>query len=193
MNEDNLQKLEQYKLELEKIITRETPLRDPSISVIHLSKENVAEGYKHFLTILKKLQGNYTNWEYKILNIEESFFEILKKRRDIEKQQFVKTTERDVFKNDLIVSRMKDLMDEIQNEVKLLKEKCKHEGNPPFLILINMHSTYPYIQTKDVISRVINEKGVYIIILYVSDIRHQQGEIESYRYGNYLVHSYFLF
>ena len=193
MNEDIIQKLEQYEYELEKIITRDTPLRDPSISVIHLSKENVAEGFKHYLTILKRLQGKYTNWEYKLLNVEKSFFEILKKRRYIEKQQFVKKTERDIYKNDLKNSIMKDLMDIIQNEVYLLKEKCKHEGNPPFLVLINMHSTYPYIQTKDVISRIINEKGVYIIILYVSDIKHQQGEIESYRYGNYTVHSYFLF
>ncbi len=193
MNEDILQKLEQYELELEKIITRDIPLRDPSISVIHLSKEHVAEGYKHYLTILKKLQGKYTNWEYKLLNIEKSFFEILKKRRYIEKQQFVKKTERETYKNDLKNSILNDVMAIIQNEVNLLKEKCRLEGNPPFLVLINMHSTYPYIQTKDVISRIINEKGVYIIILYVSDIKHQQGEIESYRYGNYMVHSYFLF
>ncbi len=193
MNEKILQKLEQYELDLEKIITRETPLRDPSISVIHLSKENIVEGYKQYLTILERLKVKFSNWEYKLLNIEKKFFEILKKRRDIEKQQFVKTTERVIFKKDLIDSRMRDLMDDIQKEVYLLKEKCQNQVNPPFLVLLNMHSTYPYIQTKDVISRVINEKGVYIIILYVSDIKHQRGEIESYRYGNYMVHSYFLF
>ncbi len=193
MNEEIIQKLKQYEIELEKIITLENPLRDPSISVIHLSKENIVEGYKQYLTILERLKVKFSNWEYKLLNIEKKFFEILKKRRDIEKQQFVKTTERATFKKDLIDSRMWDLMDDIQNEVYLLKEKCQHEGNPPFLVLLNMHSTYPYIQTKDVISRVINEKGVYIIILYVSDIKHQLGEIESYRYGNYMVHSYFLF
>ncbi|KKM79769.1 hypothetical protein LCGC14_1346580 [marine sediment metagenome] len=193
MNEDITQKLDQYEFELEKIINREMPLRDPSISVIHLSKENIVEGYNQYLTILERLKVKFSNWEYKLLNIEKKFFEILKKRRDIEKQQFVKTTERATFKNDLKNSIKKDLMDGIQNEVYLLKEKCKHEGNPPFLVLLNMHSTYPYIQTKDVISRVINEKGVYIIILYVSDIKHQLGEIESYRYGNYMVHSYFLF
>ncbi len=193
MNEDITQKLDQYEFELEKIINREMPLRDPSISVIHLSKENVAEGYKHYINILKRLHSKYTNWEYKLLNIEKRFFEILKKRRYLEKQQFVKKTQRDVYQNDLKNSIKKDLMDGIQNEVYLLKEKCKHEGNPPFLVLINMHSTYPYIQTKDVISRVINEKGIYIIILYVSDIKHQKGDIESYKYGNYMVHSYFLF
>ena len=193
MNEKILQKLEQYELDLEKIITRETPLRDPSITVIHLSKENIVEGYNQYLTILERLKVKFSNWEYKLLNIEKKFFEILKKRRDIEKQQFVKTTERATFKKDLIDSRMRDLMDDIQKEVYLLKEKCQNQGNPPFLVLLNMHSTYPYIQTKDVISRVINEKGVYIIILYVSDIKHQLGEIESYRYGNYMVHSYFLF
>jgi len=193
MNGEIMQKLAQYELELEKIIKKETPLRDPSISVIHLSKENLEEGYKHQISILKRFKGKYSNWDYKLLNIEKSFFEILKKRRYLEKQQFVKKTSRDVYKNDLKNSIMNDVMDEIQNEVYLLKEKCKHEGNPPFLVLINMHSTYPYIQTKDVISRVINEKGVYIIILYVSDLKHQQGEIESYKYGNYMVHSYFLF
>ena len=186
------QKLEQYELDLEKIITRDSPLRDPSISIIHLSKEKVTEGYKHYLTILKHLKSKYTNWEFKLLNVEKCFFEILKKHRYIEKQQFVKKTERDIYKNDLKNSVMNDLMDIIQKEVYLLKEKSKLEGNPPFLVLLNMHSTYPYIQTKDVISRVINEKGVYIILLYVSDRRHHQGEIESYRYGNYLVHSYFL-
>jgi len=193
MNEDITQKLDQYEFELEKIINREMPLRDPSISVIHLSKENIVEGYNQYLTILERLKVKFSNWEYKLLNIEKKFFEILKKRRDIEKQQFVKTTERATFKKDLIDSRMRDLMDDIQKEVYLLKEKCQNQGNPPFLVLLNMHSTYPYIQTKDVISRVINEKGVYIIILYVSDIKHQLGEIESYRYGNYMVHSYFLF
>jgi hypothetical protein len=104
----------------------------------------------------------------------------------------VKKTERNIYKNDLKNSIMNDVMDIIQNEIYLLKEKCSHNGNPPFLVLINMHSTYPYIQTKDVISRVINEKGVYIIILYVSEFKHHKGEIESYKYGNYLVHSYFL-
>ena len=146
----------------------------------------------HFLTILKRLKSKYTNWEYKLLNIEKCFFEILKKRRYIEKQQFVKNTEREVYKKDLETSILNDLMDIIQNEVYILKEKCSYKGNPPFLVLINMHSTYPYIQTKDVISRVINEKGVYIVILYASEFKHHQVEIESYRYGNYLVHSYFL-
>jgi len=192
MNEEIIQKLAQYELELEKIIKREIPLRDPSISVIHLSKENVVEGYKHHLSILKRLKGKYTNWDYNLLNIEKKFFEILKKRRYLEKQQFIKTTERDVYKNDLKNSIMNDLMEKIQNGIHLLKDKCKQDGNPPFLVLINMHSTYPYIQTKDVISRVINEKGIYIIILYVSDVKFHQEEIESYKYGNYMVHSYFL-
>jgi len=192
MNEEIIQKLAQYELELEKIIKREIPLRDPSISIIHLSKENVVEGYKHHLSILKRLKGKYTNWDYNLLNIEKLFFEILKKRRYLEKQQFIKTTERDVYKNDLKNSIMNDLMEKIQNEIHLLKDKCKQDGNPPFLVLINMHSTYPYIQTKDVISRVINEKGIYIIILYVSDVKFHQKEIESYKYGNYMVHSYFL-
>ncbi len=192
MNEDIVQILKRYEDELEKIITLDTGLRDPSISVIHLSKENLTEGYMHFLTILKRLKSKYTNWEYKLLNIEKYFFEILKKRRYIEKQQFVKNTEREVYKKDLETSILNDLMDIIQNEVYILKEKCSYKGNPPFLVLINMHSTYPYIQTKDVISRVINEKGVYIVILYASEFKHHQAEIESYRYGNYLVHSYFL-
>lgn len=193
MNEEILQKIEKYENGLEKIIKREIPLRDPSISVVHLSKENIVEGYKHFLKILERLKVKYTNWEYKLVNLEKVFFDFLKKRRYIEKQEFVKSTERNVYKKDLKNSILKDIMDYIQNEVTLLKGKIKTEGNPPFLVLLNMHSTYPYIQTKDIISQIINEKGVYIIILYISDIKHQYGEIESYKIGNYMVHSYFLF
>ena len=55
-----------------------------------------------------------------------------------------------------------------------------------------MHSTYPFIETKDFISRIINEKGVYVIILYLVDQNHNPDE-EPYKPANYMVHSFALF
>ena len=94
-------KITQYEKELEKIITRKIPLRDPSITVLKIPIPNAKEFYLEHQLILRRLKSKFPDWNYKVINIEALFFDILKKLRFIEKNTTVQTAERQRFKGNL--------------------------------------------------------------------------------------------
>jgi|SRR5271157_3817235 len=178
-----------YESELEKIIKNELPVRDPWIYVVKISPKDAKIAFKRHQSMLKKLHERHPSWEFKIFNVEKHLFDILKKRRYIDKQQFAKKCDRAVLSNDMKGPFSKELIDEIQAEINALKEKKKEANAPPFLVLVNMHSTYPFIETKDVIARILDEKGVIVLILYLIEKKYSQEDDEPFKKANYTVHT----
>ena len=182
----NDSKCEEY---LEKIIKKEIPLRDPSISVVHIAVNRADDTLKKHQLMLRKFKGKFADWTYKVLNVERVFFDALKARDFIDGLHVVKECDRKEFENDVRNAILSDVLERIENEIEKLKTIRDSDGKPPFLVLVNMHSTYPLIETGDIISRIINQKGVYVIILYINEIKSSVEDPEPYRHGNYTVHS----
>ncbi|MHA1679397.1 MAG: hypothetical protein ACTSUE_00160 [Promethearchaeota archaeon] len=182
-------KFEEYQGELEKIIKKEVPLRDPAISIVKISVKHVKEVFQRHITLFDKLKKIYSGWTYQIINIEQMFFDLLKKRRYIEGKEFARTMDRKGFSKKIRGSVVNDLVENVETVIQELKETENSEKYPPFLLILNMHSTYPYIETGDVISRIINEKGVYVLILYINEKEFSQEDSEPYKHANYTVHS----
>ncbi|MHA1371799.1 MAG: hypothetical protein ACTSRA_19025 [Promethearchaeota archaeon] len=182
-------KFEEYREKLERIIKKEVPLRDPAITIVKISVEYVKEVFEKHILLFNKLKNVYPNWTYKIINIEKIFFMLLKKRKYIEWKEFARTMERKGFSKKIQRSIITDLVGEVEKVINELKNSKYSDKYPPFLLILNMHSTYPYIETGDVISRIINEKGVYIIILYIYRKKYKKDEPEPYKHANYMVQS----
>lgn len=192
MTEDFDTIFENYQNELEKIICKEVPLREPSICVVHIRKKHIEEVYRTFIQMLKKMKTKYSDWNYKLFNIEETFFKILKEIGYLDDDNLVLECEREELSADLKGSVLIDIIKEIKNTISELKEYPQASEYPPFLILLNIHSTYSYIQTKDVISQIINKKGVFIIILYLEEDKTHKSEKQIYKKANYNVQTYYL-
>jgi len=192
VNEEIAIKFDEYKTDLERIITRAEPLRDPNISIVKIPSRHVEEVYRKQAIMLRQLKELHPDWDYKVINIEKIFYDFLKKRRYIEKEEYARKMERKALSGRIRGSIVKDLVDLVEQEVRELNERNPSPANVPVLVLLNMHSTYPYIETGDVISRIINDKGVYVLILYVQDKESSKENPEPYKHANYTVHSYSL-
>lgn len=190
MNQDMRQRFAAYEKDLEMIITREKAIRDPSILMFKLPVECAREVYIEHELVLRRLKSKYADWTYKILNMEMIFFDVLKTLRYTAKKTTVKDAERNRFKLNLGEGVLTEVIHAIEHEINLIKEQA-NSPRPSFLVLLNMHSTYPYIEAKDVLSRIINEKGVFVIIPYLLDPFHGPDD-EPYKHGNYLVQSFSL-
>ena len=189
MTEDITSKFSKCEENLERIIKKEVPLRDPSITVVKIPVSNAEDIIKRHQLMLKKFKGKFADWTYKTLNVERVFFDALKARDFTEGIQVVKDCDRKEFEDDVRNAILSDLIERIEKEIHALKNIRGADGKPPFLVLLNMHSTYPFIETGDIISRIINEKGVYVIILYVIGDKYRMEESEPYKHANYTVHS----
>lgn len=178
---------------LEQIITGNIPLRDPSISVVHITPENIEKAHRKILQLFNQFKDKYSQWNFKVVNIEAILFEILKKLRYLKKPFFAKDCRRSELSNDMQNSIKKDLILKVEMEIKKLKEsQQKSSKNPSILLIMNFHAAYPYIQTKDLIARIINEKGILILILYLQVDKKTSFEKESYKSANYNVHTIYL-
>lgn len=102
--------INEFERNLTKIITKVITLRDPSISVIHITPQNIHEAYIQFILIFKRLQEKYATWQYYTFNIEQTFFSILHKFRYTQKPYFVKTCEREELASDMSSSVKSELM-----------------------------------------------------------------------------------
>ncbi|MHA1757296.1 MAG: hypothetical protein ACTSVV_11040 [Promethearchaeota archaeon] len=197
--EENVQRFEK---KLEKIITKEEILRDPSITIIHISKKDYMHGSKSIVQLLKKLNSKYDNWKFFTFNAEKEVFDILKEFRYIDKQKFVLTCEREELQEDLRNSVKTMLINRIEKKIEEIKEESQShlDADPYVLLVFNMHSNYDYIQIKDLIARINNKKGVYILILYLdttlkenSKLRvNQNSDDLPYKHANYNVNTFFL-
>ncbi len=189
MSEEISKKFEKCEENLEKIIKKEVPLRDPSIVIVKIPANHAEDIFKRHHLMLKKFQGKFKNWRPTELNMEKIFFDSLRAHEFIEGMQVARDCDRKEFANDVHNAILNDLIEQIQKEILALKEQYNASGKVPFLILINMHSTYPLIETGDIISRINNEKGVYIVILYIIRDKYTMEDSEPYKHGNYMVDS----
>jgi hypothetical protein len=190
MNDALTESFFKYEEMLEKIIKKETPLRDPSITVVKIPAVNAENILKRHQLLLRKFKKKYKNWTYKTLNLEKQFFEKLKAREFTDGEQVVNNCDRQEFENDMRNVVLNDLIGDVEREIHELKDSYRKDGRPPFLVLLNMHSTYPFIETGDVISRIINEKGVFVIILYISGITYRIEDAEPFKNANYTVQTF---
>jgi hypothetical protein len=61
-NKDLTDSLTQFESHLEQIVRKEVPLRDPSISVIHITPKHIQEAYTQLLLLFKRLKERYAQW-----------------------------------------------------------------------------------------------------------------------------------
>ncbi len=182
--------IDQYKERLGKYIRGELPLRDPSITVIHCSVEILQIVHKEFVLFTKELRIRHPNWYYKILNAEKLLFDILRDYGYIDNENFAQSCNREELKTDLEGSGRTDFLKKIKEELNSLKEINKIIEHPPFLILLNIHACYNFIQTKDVIAQLINQKGVLLLITYLEGFRKEKDP--PYKEANYNVNTVYL-
>lgn len=182
--------LEDYKLKLKNIIKREIPLRDPAITVIHCPKNNFQQKCVSFMSLISQLHDEFSEWRYRIINAEELLFSLLDEAGYTAEELFVKTNSRDDLRRDLKSNITKKFLSTIDSEIVALKEQYNPQmkNPPPFLIIINMHACYNFIQTKDLIAEIFNQKGVLVLVLYFQ----YQDNANFYKEANYNVESIFL-
>jgi hypothetical protein len=193
-NKDFSVEINEFEHHLKKIITKEIPLRDPYISVIHITHQHIQEAYVQFLLIFKRLIEKHSAWMYETFNLEHQFYKILDKLRYTKKPNYAETCEREELASDMKHSIKSELIKSITSKLDELNAEFKKNSSnpPPLLFLMNIHSIYPYIQTKDIISRIINKKGILILIPYLQSKLHHNYEHEPYKDANYNVNTIYL-
>ena len=184
-------KLIDFVIELEKIIKLESPLRDPSITIVHCPVKNIKEIYTSFIRAMNEFEIRYNNWEWAPLNMEQELFKVLTEFEYTGGDNYVRSCSRADLKRDLRASVLTEMINNVEQKVDDLLSQKKTTDSPPFLLILNMHACYNYIQTKDIISRIISKKGILILILYLDQglSRLNPDEDESYKLANYNVHS----
>ncbi|MFX0170294.1 MAG: hypothetical protein ACFE9L_00080 [Candidatus Hodarchaeota archaeon] len=182
--------IDQYKERLNQYILGELPLRDPSITVIHCPKEILIIVHKEFVLFTKEQQIRHPNWHFRIINAEKLLFEILRDYGYIDNEKFAQSCNREELKIDLEGSGRIDFIKKIKEELNKLKETKQTKEHPPFLILLNIHACYNFIQTKDVIAQLINQKGVLLLITYLEGFRKEKDS--PYKEANYNVNTVYL-
>jgi len=182
--------INQYKERLKQYIRGELPLRDPSITVIHCSVEILKTIHKEIVLFTKEQQVRHPNWNYRIINAEKLLFDILRDYGFIDNENFAQSCSREELKTNLEGSGKTDFIKKIKEEIDSLKEINETKEHPPFLILLNMHACYNFIQTKDVIAQLINQKGVLLLITYLEGFRKEKDPL--YKEANYNVNTMFL-
>jgi len=182
--------IDQYKERLKQYIRGELPLRDPSITVIHCSVEILKTIHKEIVLFTKEQQVRHPNWNYIIINAEKLLFDILRDYGFIDNENFAQSCSREELKTNLEGSGKTDFIKKIKEEINSLVEINETKEHPPFLILLNMHACYNFIQTKDVIAQLINQKGVLLLITYLEGFRKEKDPL--YKEANYNVNTMFL-
>jgi len=182
--------INQYKERLKQYIRGELPLRDPSITVIHCSVEILKTIHKEIVLFTKEQQVRHPNWNYIIINAEKLLFDILRDYGFIDNENFAQSCSREELKTNLEGSGKTDFIKKIKEEINSLVEINETKEHPPFLILLNMHACYNFIQTKDVIAQLINQKGVLLLITYLEGFRKEKDP--PYKEANYNVNTVFL-
>lgn len=176
---------------LEKIIRKEEPLRQPPIVIIHCPVELIKNIYMSLVSTLRKLKTKHQQWNYYLLNIEKEIFGILEELDYIGGENYTLTCAREDLERDLSTSVLQELIELVENKIDEILNENLANDYPPFMFLLNMHSCYNYIQTKDIISRIISKEGILILILYLELglSKLNPDEDESYKLANYNVHS----
>lgn len=182
---------EQFFEKLEKIIKKEEPLRQPPITVVHCPKESIKELYLTFRSKLKEFKLRYSDWNYYLINMEKELFKILDDLEYTDGDKFALNCTREDLTKDLKSSVLQDLIGVIEAQIDQQIKNNKDISYLPFVVLLNIHGCYSFIQTKDIISRIINKKDILIVILYLelSISKLKTKEDESYKLANYNVHS----
>ncbi len=190
MNESQTLSLDQLKSKMEQIIKKEVPLRDPAIVVIHCPKEVYQSYTSTLLSIMRQFKDHYSEWNYNIVNLEKLLFSLLGETGYVDNENFALKCSREELKKQIKRNILKDFLQKIEEGITILKSShiSKPTAPPPFLILLNIHSCYHNIETKDVVGRIINQKGVYVLIFYLQ----QYEKNNFYKEANYNVESIFL-
>ena len=182
--------IDRYKERLGKYVRGELPLRDPSITIIHCQMEYLKTIHKELIFLTIELKIRHPDWNYRILNAEKILFDILRKLRYIDKDNFALSCSRDEFKTNLEGSGKTEFINKIKEELDSLKNNNKINDHPPFLIVLNMHACYNFIQTKDIIAQLINQKGVLLLITYLEGFKREKEP--SYKEANYNVNTVYI-
>jgi hypothetical protein len=162
---------------LERIINKEVPLKNPPISIIHSPEKHIKEIYLQYVSMLKRLKSQHPSWDYKILNAEKILFDILRDLDYIDGCKDANTCDRNKLANDLRDSIKDDLIQKIQEGIQILTENNEVRSPPPFLVILNMHACYNYIQTKDLISSLHNlQTNILVLILYLERDRESKSQ-----------------
>ena len=176
---------------MEKLIKGEEPLRQPPIYVVHIPPNLVKELYTTFIAQLKEFKVRNPKWDYLQINMEKELFKILDELQYTDGAKTALTGTREELKSGLESSVKNDLIRKVETLIDSFSSNYDNFRSPPFVALLNMHACYPYIQTKDIISTIINKSDILIIIFYLdlslTNAKSQEDEI--YRLGNYGVHS----
>ncbi len=185
--EDLNSAIERCKGKMERILRSEVILKEPSVSIIHCPVEYLREIYKKYVLILKDLKQKYSKWNYGIINLEKELFNLLRDLDYISNEKIAETCKRKDLEINFRGYIIEGLVQEIENCIKSLLESHQQNDPPPFLIIQNIHSCYKHIQTKDIITRIRNQKDVLILILYL-----QRDKSMPYKSSDYNVNTYFL-
>ncbi|MFW9994942.1 MAG: hypothetical protein ACFFD4_23070 [Candidatus Odinarchaeota archaeon] len=181
---------EQFVEYLEKIITKEEPLRQPPIVIVHCPVKLIKDIYISLVAKLKELKVKHGQWNYYLINMEKKMFDILAELDYIGGDNLALTCSREDLKKDLSASVLKEMVSSVESEIDRIIAANTSSQHPPFVILMNIHGCYDYIQTKDIISRIINKERILILVLYLelglSEINPEEDE--SYKLANYNVH-----
>jgi len=190
LNDSKTLSLDQFKEKIKQIITKEVPLRDPAIAVVHIPKESYSLCLQNLILNLKQLRENFSEWTYKLFNSEEILFSLLGKGGYTEDENFALKCQRNLLKKDLETNIRKSFLSAVENEISDVKSLINADSSipPPLLILLNIHSCYHYIQTKHVVAQIVNQKGVYVLIIYPQ----LYNKSTFYKEANYNVEPIFL-
>jgi len=186
--------IDKCKEKLKKIITGESRLRNPPISVIYCPEKLIKEIYIQYIALLKQLKREFPSWNYEILNSEKILFNILKDFEYIAGDEFIKNCDREIFAKDMYTSVKSELIKKIQEKIDYIINNYKEGLPPPFLVILNIHACYHYIQTKDIISSIYNTKNkILILILYLQKEMEPTSQKEIFKKANYNINTYYLF
>ena len=173
------------------MIQGKDPLRQPPITIVHFPVEGIKELYTTLRDKLTGFQMKYSGWKFYSLNIEKEIFMILRKLEYTHGDKYALTESRSDLKSDLSNSIKQDLLRKIGELVSKASKENGKNRYPPFVFLLHIHSFYDYIQSKDIITEIINQNNVQIIIPYLETSltkSNQKGD-EIYKLANYNVHS----
>ena len=176
---------------LDKIIKKEEPLRQPPIMIVHIPANSIKELYTSFRSKLKDFKMRHSEWNYYLMNVEKELYKVLDEQYYTDKFNTALKSTRDQLVNGLKSGVLDDFVAAIENKIDQCIKENVNNSSPPFFVLLNMHAFYNHIQTKDIISRIINKSNILILILYLdlslTDLKIQKEE--AYKLANYNVHT----
>ncbi|GAB4318352.1 MAG: hypothetical protein Kow0069_21420 [Promethearchaeota archaeon] len=160
--------LEDYIEYLETVIRGRYSPPSPFITVIHFRVSEIREVYTQFVVAFRALQTKYADWRYRLLNLEQVFFAVLREKGYFGEEDLLAETKREEFQRDVGNNGLRRVVDKIKEALNDLSAK-NSSSKTPVLLLLNIHACYPFIRTGDITSRVMDQQQCLLLILYADD------------------------